>query len=103
MRRWIRQVLLGCAIASAALAGPEPLPQEFAWAAPVTMSSSAGVQRLRVPDDGVAALRGSVAEDLRIVNGSGQAVPYARLPSPVAGSASALRLGDGALRRERRA
>lgn len=80
MRRGIRQVLLGCAVASAALARAEPQQQEFGWAAPVTTPSSAGVQRLRVPDDGVAALRGSIAEDLRIVNGSGQAVPYARLP-----------------------
>lgn len=82
MRGWIPRIAVAVA-AWVGLAAAEPAPQEFAWSAPVTITSAAGVQRLRVPDDGVATLRGAAAEDLRIVNASGTAVPFARLPLPV--------------------
>ena len=87
MNRLAMLRVLMCAIAATSLAGAAGVaekPKDFAFGIPLTVDAESAFYRAALPATFYAGSGRADQGDLRVFNGDGAAVPYARLDSPVA-------------------
>lgn len=78
MKTLIALLLFAHAMAQAAA----PAPDEFAWRATVEAPAGASLVRVEVPGAAMARLQGADAQDVRVFNAAGEALPFAWSSAP---------------------
>src|SRR6202158_1066576 len=80
----IRRLVVAVAVVSAAAASAAEKPKDFAFGIPLTVEADSAFYRTALPAAFYAGSARADQGDLRVFNGDGAAVPYARLDSPEA-------------------
>jgi hypothetical protein len=81
----VRALIVAAAVASVATtSGAGEKPKDFAFGIPLTVEAESAFYRAALPEAFYAGSARTDQGDLRVFNGDGAAVPYARLDSPAA-------------------
>ena len=81
----MRPLIVAAAVASVtAISGAAEKPQDFAFGIPLTVEADSAFYRVALPAAFYAGSGRADQGDLRVFNGDGAVVPYARLDSPAA-------------------
>ena len=81
----MRALIVAAAVASVATtSGAAEKPKDFAFGIPLTVEADSAFYRAALPEAFYAGSARADQGDLRVFNGDGAAVPYARLDSPAA-------------------
>jgi len=81
----VRALIVAAAVASvAASSGAAEKPKDFAFGIPLTVEADSAFYRAALPEAFYAGSARADQGDLRVFNGDGAVVPYARLDSPAA-------------------
>jgi hypothetical protein len=81
----MRALIIAAAVASVATnSGAAEKPKDFAFGIPLTVEADSAFYRAALPEAFYAGSARADQGDLRVFNGDGAAVPYARLDSPAA-------------------